>query len=70
MLHFPCVALPGKRRFPGKLGYERDRPPKREIDYIFVSEGIRVHSHRTIDDTDDGLCPSDHFPVMCEVTLP
>jgi endonuclease/exonuclease/phosphatase family metal-dependent hydrolase len=52
------------------FSYERDRPPKREIDYIFVSEGIRVHSHRTIDDTDDGLCPSDHFPVMCEVTLP
>ncbi len=50
--------------------YERDNPPKREIDYIFVSQGIRVHSHRTIDDTDNDLCPSDHFPVMCEITLP
>jgi len=50
--------------------YERNKPPKREIDYIFVSKGIRIHSHQTIDDTDDGLCPSDHFPVICEITLP
>ena len=50
--------------------YDRDQPPKREIDFIFVSKGVQVHSHRTIDDTDDGLCPSDHFPVLCEITLP
>lgn len=49
--------------------YDRDNPPKKEIDYIFVSKDIRVHSHCTIDDMDGDLCASDHFPVLCEVSL-
>ncbi len=40
-----------------------------QIDYIFVSSGIGVRAHATLDDMVDGLYPSDHFPVMAELVL-
>lgn len=39
------------------------------LDYIFVSPGTRVLSHRIIDTLIDGKYPSDHFPVMAELIL-
>lgn len=44
-----------------------NRPP---IDYILVSQNVAVHSCQTITDQMDGLYPSDHFPVLAEITLP
>lgn len=42
------------------------------IDYIYVSEGIRVLSYATRDDARPGknLYPSDHFPVTAVIELP
>jgi endonuclease/exonuclease/phosphatase family metal-dependent hydrolase len=39
------------------------------IDYIFVSTGIRVLTHATLDDSEKGLYPSDHFPVVADVAF-
>lgn len=41
----------------------------RPIDYIFVSNGIRVLSHRTDDRQFLGGLPSDHFPVIVELEI-
>lgn len=43
--------------------------PDRRIDYIFVSEGITVNQHAILADQEDGLFPSDHLPVLAEITL-
>lgn len=40
-----------------------------KLDYVFVSDGIRVLSHRTVDTLIDGKFPSDHFPVMAKLIL-
>lgn len=37
------------------------------IDFIFVSEGTRVLSHRVDDSLVDGQFPSDHYPVIAEL---
>jgi endonuclease/exonuclease/phosphatase family metal-dependent hydrolase len=50
--------------------WEELRPPESRIDYIFVSEGIRVLNHRILDDRYDGRFPSDHLPVISEIILP
>lgn len=40
------------------------------IDYVFTTGNVNVHSHCTCDDRFDGkLHPSDHDPVMVEVSL-
>lgn len=39
------------------------------IDYIFVSADIKVLTHATLTDFKGDHFPSDHFPVMSEVTL-
>ena len=51
-------------------------PAKREkkgcrIDYIYVSDGIRVKSYSTLNDPRPGtrLYPSDHFPVVADIEL-
>jgi endonuclease/exonuclease/phosphatase family metal-dependent hydrolase len=45
------------------------REPESRIDYILVRRGIRVLSHRILDDRFDGRFPSDHLPVLAEVAL-
>lgn len=50
-------------------GFKLDVEPKIQIDYIFVSAGVRVWDHATVDDKVDGLYPSDHFPVTAQVSL-
>ena len=46
-----------------------DQEPR--IDYIYVSDGIKVKSHASRSDTRPGtkLYPSDHFPVTAEIEL-
>ena len=39
------------------------------IDFIFVSDEFKVHSHRTIDTLRDGVYASDHHPVLAILTL-
>lgn len=39
------------------------------IDFIFVSDGIDVLTHKTLDDSDNQLYPSDHLPVATEARL-
>ncbi|REL33763.1 hypothetical protein DYD21_10175 [Rhodohalobacter sp. SW132] len=50
--------------------WEELRLPESRIDYIFVSEGVRVLNHRILDDRYDGRFPSDHLPVISEIILP
>jgi endonuclease/exonuclease/phosphatase family metal-dependent hydrolase len=41
------------------------------IDYIYVSEGVRVFDFETVNDSRPGknLYPSDHFPVVATIEL-
>ena len=39
------------------------------IDYLFVSKGIKIHSHKTCNTRFDGLCASDHDPVIIRVSF-
>ncbi len=50
--------------------WEELRSPESRIDYIFVSNNIRVLNHRILDDRYDGRFPSDHLPVISEIVLP
>ena len=42
------------------------------IDYIYVSDGVKVKSYATIGDSRPGkkLYPSDHFPVVAVLEMP
>lgn len=37
------------------------------IDYIFVTDQIKVLNHGTLSDTFDGFLPSDHMPVVIDI---
>jgi len=50
-------------------GFKFGQAHTAQIDYIFVSASFGVLSHATLDDSQNGLYPSDHFPVAAEVTL-
>lgn len=50
-------------------GFRFNEPHKATIDYIFVSAEIKVLTHATLDDSENGLYPSDHFPVAADVLL-
>ena len=54
---------------PAKTLHGYNRQAVTLIDYIFVKGKVRVLSHATIDDLPDGKFPSDHFPVVVNVTL-
>lgn len=41
--------------------------PGRRIDFIFVTRGVTVSSHRTLTDQKEGRFPSDHLPVKAVV---
>ena len=49
--------------------FKSNPAPTAQIDYIFVSGGIRVLTHATVNDSEQGLYPSDHFPVMADVVV-
>lgn len=40
------------------------------IDYIFISEKIRVLRHAVLSDSKDCRYPSDHLPVLAEIMVP
>jgi len=44
--------------------------PEGRIDYIFVRGPVSVRRHGTLTDRWNGHFPSDHCPVMAEITLP
>jgi endonuclease/exonuclease/phosphatase family metal-dependent hydrolase len=50
-------------QFPSLL--EKGQP----IDYIFVSNKIKVINHGVLSDTFDGFFPSDHMPVLAEIVI-
>ena len=41
-----------------------------QIDHVFVSDGVEVLTHRTVDDAEGRLFASDHFPVAVDLILP
>lgn len=43
--------------------------PDRRIDYIFVNDRVDVRQHGILPDTWDGRFPSDHLPVVADVTI-
>jgi endonuclease/exonuclease/phosphatase family metal-dependent hydrolase len=49
--------------------FGRDIEDDNKIDYVFVSAGLDVQSHRIVNDTVNGLYPSDHFPVLVQLRL-
>lgn len=49
--------------------WETLRADESRIDYVFVSSGIRVLTHRILDDRYDGRFPSDHLPVLSDILL-
>jgi len=49
--------------------FKSNPAPTAQIDYIFVSDNVRVLTHATVNDSEEGLYPSDHFPVMADVVL-
>jgi endonuclease/exonuclease/phosphatase family metal-dependent hydrolase len=42
---------------------------RRRIDYIFISSEVEPIRFGTLSDNIDGLCPSDHFPLLLEFEL-
>ncbi len=39
------------------------------IDYIFVTSKFKVWQHGALTDSNNGFYPSDHLPVLTEVTI-
>lgn len=49
----------------------QDLVPDKKIDYVLVSDGVEVINHGSCSDTyDNGRYPSDHLPVIADVSLP
>jgi endonuclease/exonuclease/phosphatase family metal-dependent hydrolase len=44
-------------------------PENRLIDHIFVTDHFKAVRHGVLTDTYFGKCPSDHFPVMADLTI-
>ncbi|MEM9157562.1 MAG: endonuclease/exonuclease/phosphatase family protein [Verrucomicrobiota bacterium] len=43
------------------------RVPEQPIDYIFVTDHIRVKRFGVLSDSSEGRLPSDHYPVLAEI---
>ncbi len=50
-------------------GFDLTKPPSELIDFIFISKGIRVNSHKILPAKFNNHYPSDHFPVLAEIVL-
>ena len=46
-----------------------DDDSRRRIDYIFVNDKVEVHRHAIISDFRNGRYPSDHLPIVADITL-
>lgn len=49
--------------------FQLDAPPGARIDYIFVSEQVRVLKYAVLTDSMDRRYPSDHYPVVVRVQI-
>lgn len=49
-------------------GFDRIVPDRR-IDFVFVTPGVDVLSHTTLDESREGRFPSDHLPVLTALQL-
>ncbi len=56
------------QKYGGLSGKRLENP--QPIDYIFVSSGVRVLSHVTMDAMPGGAYASDHFPVVAGLVMP
>lgn len=50
-------------------GFEVTSKPQGRIDHIFLTSEFKVSRYGILTNIYNGRCPSDHFPVMVEVTL-
>ncbi len=50
-------------------GYKFDAPMTQRIDYIFVSKDVTVNKYGVLTDSQYGRFPSDHFPVIANVSF-
>jgi endonuclease/exonuclease/phosphatase family metal-dependent hydrolase len=49
--------------------FKWDNPSKDVIDHIFLTKGFKVKRYGILTDTYHGKYPSDHYPVLAELTL-
>ena len=49
-------------------GFSYDRSPGRRIDYVFVDSTVQVLRYAALSDQWDGSYPSDHLPVLVELS--
>jgi len=49
--------------------FDITQPLERRIDYIFTRQNVEVHKHGTIVEVREQRYPSDHLPVLVEVTF-
>lgn len=50
-------------------GFHFDQPVTRRIDYVFVSEDVKVNKYAVLSDNWNMQYPSDHLPVFIEAKL-
>lgn len=50
-------------------GFHFDQPVTRRIDYIFVSEDVKVNKYAVLSDNWNMQYPSDHLPVLIDAKL-
>lgn len=51
-------------------GFKPATEGSNRIDYLFVSDGIKVLKYATLSDSKEGRTPSDHLPVFVKLQLP
>jgi endonuclease/exonuclease/phosphatase family metal-dependent hydrolase len=49
--------------------FEFGKPVTRRIDYVFLSNDFIVNKYTVLSDSNEGKYPSDHFPVMVDITF-
>ena len=50
-------------------GFGKDIQPDNKIDFIFVNDKVKVLNHIVDTTLFNGLYPSDHYPVISEITI-
>ena len=50
-------------------GFKIDAPLKDRIDYIFVSDHFKIHKYGALTDFKEGRFPSDHLPVVVNLSF-
>jgi len=51
-------------------GFQFDKPVTKRIDFVFISEKIKVLKSAILSDSKDCRYPSDHLPVYTELIIP